>query len=123
MTLGLSAIFLYSPAIYTTIKFLGCAYLVYLGILTFKSSELFQHADGVSAESEVKNKYQFFNQGVLTEILNPKTSVFFLSFLPQFVDSAQGSTTLQLFIFGLESLCDDRLQDLHVPVINETQKP
>lgn len=101
-TLGLSAIFLYSPAIYTTIKFLGCAYLIYLGILTLKSSEPIQQTGETSAKSKINSKrYQFFNQGVLTEILNPKTSLFFLSFLPQFVDPSQGSTTLQLFIFGM----------------------
>jgi len=111
-TLGLSAIFLYSPAIYTTVKFLGCGYLIYLGILTLKNSETIQHADGDSGKVKAGGKCQFFSQGVLTEILNPKTSVFFLSFLPQFVDPSQGSTTMQLFIFGMILLFVSCLRDI-----------
>lgn len=115
-TWGLSAIFLYSPALYATVKFLGCGYLIYLGILTIKSSEMTQDLNGGSDTGEGDAKYKFFIQGVLTEILNPKTSVFFLSFLPQFVDPSQGSTVLQLFIFGMILLFVSFVRDIFLAI-------
>jgi len=96
-TLGLSAVVAYSPMAYPVVKYLGAAYLVYLGVglLRQRSAPL---ANAVLPRLSLSRVYW---QGVLTEILNPKVALFFLSFLPQFVDPARGSVAGQTLFFGL----------------------
>ena len=96
-TLGLSAIVAYSPMVYAVVKYLGAAYLVYLGV-GFLRRRRVRIADDGPAELPLSRVYW---QGVLTEILNPKIALFFLSFLPQFVDPARGSVAGQTLFFGL----------------------
>ena len=96
-TLGISAIISYSAVAFTTIKLLGAAYLIYLGIRTFMSK---------SGPTLAKISYQdsprkMFWQGVLTNALNPKVALFFLSFLPQFVHAEHGSVTAQIATLGI----------------------
>lgn len=79
--LGLSAILAQSAYAFLFIKYLGAAYLVYLGIRTLASGDAVM--PDAAAESKEQNP---FWQGVLTEVLNPKTALFFLAFIPQFVD-------------------------------------
>src|SRR6266705_169316 len=81
-TLGLSAIVAYSPMAYAVVKYLGAAYLVYLGVGLLRQRAV-RLADAVPLQLSLSRVYW---QGVLTEILNPKIALFFLSFLPQFVD-------------------------------------
>jgi threonine/homoserine/homoserine lactone efflux protein len=96
-TLGLSALLAYSPLTYAAIKYLGAGYLVYLGVgLLRRGTVRFAHA--MPAPLPLGRVYW---QGVLTEILNPKVALFFLSFLPQFVDPARGSVGGQTLLFGL----------------------
>ena len=95
-TLGLSAILVSSATAFSIVKYLGAAYLVYLGvrrILTRDSSHQ-------PTTFQRQRLIQIFRQGVLVAILNPKTALFFFAFLPQFVDSSNGSITLQLLILG-----------------------
>jgi threonine/homoserine/homoserine lactone efflux protein len=96
-TLGLSAIVTYSPAAYAVVKYLGAAYLVYLGVSLLRQRAL-QLTDAVLPNLSLSRVYW---QGLLTEILNPKIALFFLSFLPQFVDPARGSVARQTLFFGL----------------------
>lgn len=95
-TLGLSAILLSSALAFTIVKYLGAAYLVYLGIRRLLA--------GTDAHEIARYQYQslrrIFSQGVVVAILNPKTALFFLAFLPQFVDPSAGSVTLQLLTLG-----------------------
>jgi threonine/homoserine/homoserine lactone efflux protein len=94
--LGLSAIILYSATLFTIIKYLGAAYLIYLGL-----RKLIQHADAqATPDLEGQNSRKLFSQGAMVAALNPKTALFFLAFLPQFVDRARGSVPLQMFILG-----------------------
>jgi threonine/homoserine/homoserine lactone efflux protein len=80
---GLSAILAQSAHAFLFVKFIGAAYLIYLGIRTLLSS------DAVMLDIVDEGKAQSpFLQGVLTEVLNPKTALFFLAFIPQFVDHA-----------------------------------
>ena len=95
---GLAALFAYSPALYSTVKLLGAAYLIYLGIDTLRSSE--PEPEGLQAVN-MDALSRIYWQGVLVEVLNPKTMLFFVAFLPQFVDAATGSVTGQMFILGL----------------------
>ncbi len=95
--LGLSVILAYSPLAYTGVKYLGAGYLVYLGvrILLVRDRQL---STAVLAHVSLT---RVFWQGVVTELLNPKIVLFFMSFLPQFVDPARGSVAGQTLFLGL----------------------
>lgn len=95
--LGLSVILAYSPLAYTVVKYLGAGYLVSLGvrILIVRDRQL---STAVLAHVSLT---RVFWQGVVTELLNPKIVLFFMSFLPQFVDPARGSVAGQTLFLGL----------------------
>ncbi|MBL0375429.1 LysE family translocator [Rhizobium sp. KVB221] len=95
---GLSALFHAVPVAYTVVKFAGAAYLVWLGFSLFRSKD-------VSLESAVgnapKDRRRAFLQSVTVEVLNPKTAIFFLAFLPQFAKDGAGLPIwVQLAILG-----------------------
>ena len=96
-TLGLSALLASSALAFQFIKYLGAAYLIYLGIRTLRrdDSQLLQAANGE------RRLLRIFVQGVLVNLLNPKTALFFLAFLPQFVDPSLGHPNLQIFQLGV----------------------
>jgi threonine/homoserine/homoserine lactone efflux protein len=96
-TLGLSALLASSALAFQFIKYLGAAYLIYLGIRTLRrdGSQLLQAANGE------RRLLRIFVQGVLVNLLNPKTALFFLAFLPQFVDPSLGHPSLQIFQLGV----------------------
>lgn len=95
---GISALLMTSSLAFNLVKYLGAAYLIYLGCRTlYLSKELDQPAIP-KVESEKLAK--IFNQSVIVEALNPKTSLFFLAFLPQFISPTGGSITLQFLILG-----------------------
>jgi threonine/homoserine/homoserine lactone efflux protein len=96
---GLSAIILSSTLAFTIVKWLGALYLLYLGIQALRSMR-----NGTSPLLINNNKTQdhnIFSQGVLVSILNPKVALFFLSFLPQFINPATGSAAMQLLLLGV----------------------
>ena len=96
-TVGLSAILMTSALAFEIIKYAGVAYLIYLGVRSF-----FEQSGPIAVgRVSLISAQQAFHQAVLAEILNPKTALFFLAFLPQFVTPNQGSTLTQLAIFGL----------------------
>ncbi|MEM5580868.1 MULTISPECIES: LysE family translocator [unclassified Roseibium] len=94
---GLSAIIATSALLFSIVKYAGAAYLVYLGIraiLERGSTDLSRGALPITAGKA-------FRQAILTEVLNPKTALFFLAFLPQFVQPGNGAVALQLTTLGL----------------------
>jgi len=94
---GLSAILLTSAFAFSLVKYLGAAYLVYLGIRA-----IMEKTDTASAAAAPKlTGVRAFRQAVLAEVLNPKSAMFFLAFLPQFVRPENGAVALQLAILGL----------------------
>ena len=95
-TLGLSAILMSSALAFTVVKDLGAAYLIYLGIRRLLSRGQGQEI----ARFQKQSLRRIYSQGVLVAILNPKTALFFLAFLPQFVDPSTGSITLQFLTLG-----------------------
>jgi len=95
-TLGLSAILVSSALAFSIVKYLGAAYLIYLGVLRLIARETAHQPATVQHQSLGR----IFRQGVLVAILNPKTALFFFAFLPQFVDSSRSSFTLQLLTLG-----------------------
>jgi threonine/homoserine/homoserine lactone efflux protein len=95
-TLGLSALLLSSALAFSIVKYLGAAYLVYLGIRRLLRRDQAQDITVLQKQS----LQRIFSQGVLVAALNPRTALFFLAFLPQFVDPSAGSVTLQLLTLG-----------------------
>ena len=100
-TLGLSAILLSSALAFSIVKYLGAAYLIYLGL-----RRLFGRDEGHrGAEIQRQSLGRIFSQGVVVAVLNPKTALFFFAFLPQFVDPSKGSLTAQLLMLGCVFVC------------------
>jgi len=98
--LGLSAIFEHSPTLYTTVKLLGAGYLIYLGYSYWKASKE-KHSSVKIEKSKAKPLWTVFYESVIVEVTNPKTALFFIAFLPQFVVPESGSITTQLLILGV----------------------
>jgi threonine/homoserine/homoserine lactone efflux protein len=95
--LGLSAILATSATAFAVVKYLGAAYLIYLGIKTFIAKE---NGIDLSTSSINSQSSKVFIKAMITGILNPKVALFFLAFLPQFVDPMRGSVLIQFFILG-----------------------
>jgi threonine/homoserine/homoserine lactone efflux protein len=95
-TLGLSAILLSSALAFDVVKYLGAAYLIYLGVRKLLSRE--EAIEGVTTKPE--SLARIYWQGLVVNLLNPKTALFFFAFLPQFVDPQKGNVTVQTLMLG-----------------------
>ena len=96
--LGLSGLLAASALAFDTVKYVGAAYLVAIGLWTlFRGGS---HTDPEAARPPTRHRRRFA-QGVVVQILNPKTALFFLAFLPQFVDRPAGHLGLQILFLGL----------------------
>ena len=96
--LGLAILFTTVPVLYTVLKFAGAAYLIWLGLKLFFSGEQLATS---SLEFKAKSPRRAFWQSVTVEVLNPKTAIFYLAFLPQFTDVSAGLPVwLQLLVLG-----------------------
>jgi len=106
-TLGLSALLMASALAFTVVKYAGAAYLIYLGVRTLLARGQAQ-ANAVDRRQKLS---RIFSQGVLVNLLNPKTALFFFAFLPQFVDPARGPAAMQFLFFGclfvIMAICSD----------------
>jgi threonine/homoserine/homoserine lactone efflux protein len=105
--LGFSALLRSSALAFDVVRYAGAAYLLWLGVATLLGRREQTEPDRVGAAS----LRRVFWEGALVNILNPKTALFFLAFLPQFADPARGSLTLQIALLGLLfvaiALCSD----------------
>ncbi len=95
--MGLSAILATSAIAFSTVKWGGAAYLIWLGIQALRSKGANMSVNG---QISPKGLMKIFKQGVLVAVLNPKVAIFFLSFLPQFVEVGAGPVRTQLFFHG-----------------------
>ncbi|MGG5886394.1 LysE family translocator [Falsiroseomonas sp. HC035] len=114
-SLGVSAIVLASAELFTALKLVGAAYLVWIGISTFRSARqsLSLGVEGGPVAPSIGPR-RAFREGVLVEALNPKTAMFFLAFVPQFIDPAQGHVALQFVLLGSISVALNTLADIVV---------
>jgi threonine/homoserine/homoserine lactone efflux protein len=96
VALGLTALLNAVPVAYTVVRLAGAAYLVYLGVRALLRPSLLAERTLTPA-----SRWVVFRQGVVTNVLNPKVALFFLAFLPQFVDPAHGDAGLQVLALGL----------------------
>jgi len=109
--LGVSAILAASAVAFHTVKYAGAAYLVWLGIRMIRT----RNAEMVVSASQPSQGA--FRQGILTEILNPKTALFFLSFIPQFIAPERSHVFLQFVVLGALSVLLNTAADLLVVVL------
>jgi threonine/homoserine/homoserine lactone efflux protein len=114
-SLGVSAIVLASAELFTALKLLGAAYLVWLGLRTIRAARRDAAAAlaGVGRVPPIGPR-RAFREGVLVEALNPKTAAFFLAFVPQFLDPAAGNVALQFALLGMVSVALNTLADIAV---------
>ncbi|GAA2911753.1 LysE family translocator [Streptosporangium fragile] len=95
--LGISALLAASATAFTIVKYLGAAYLLYLGV-----RKLMARPDGNGvAEPPAASRSRLFWEGFVVNVLNPKTAIFFLAFLPQFADPSAGPIAPQIVLLGL----------------------
>lgn len=97
VALGVAALFQTSQLAFTALIFAGAAYLLYLAWLSFRSSASTARLE----RSQFPGYWALYRRGVIMNITNPKVTLFFLAFLPQFVDPARGSIPFQITIFGV----------------------
>jgi len=103
---GLASVLAASPTAFTVIRWAGAAYLVYLAVRQFRTP----CADASSTGSR-SSGWRLYRDGMLVDLLNPKTCLFFVAFLPQFVDGSRGSAEGQMMTLGmcfvvLAAMCD-----------------
>ena len=106
--LGVSAILAASAVAFHTVKYAGVAYLVWLGIRMIRS----RNVEITPASSTPQQRA--FRQGIFTEVLNPKTALFFLSFIPQFITPDRGHIFFQFVVLGILSVSLNTFADLIV---------
>jgi threonine/homoserine/homoserine lactone efflux protein len=94
--IGLSALLVSSAVAFAMVKYLGAAYLIWIGIRTLMAKEVDADAPQIPAEK----LRRVFRDGFVVNLFNPKTAIFFLAFLPQFVDPARGPVHWQILILG-----------------------
>ncbi|CAN7389314.1 LysE family translocator [Pararhizobium sp. LjRoot235] len=111
-SLGVSAIVLASAELFTALKVVGALYLIWMGYRTIRHARL-DYRSLADAELPVGGK-RAFRDGVLVEVMNPKTAAFFLAFIPQFVDTASDHVALQFVILGAISVSLNTLADIVV---------
>lgn len=114
-SLGVSAIVLASAELFTALKLIGAAYLIWIGVRTFQSArqDAANALSGGIAAPPIGAR-RAFREGVLVEALNPKTAAFFLAFVPQFIDPAKGNVAMQFAALGLVSVVLNTLADIAV---------
>jgi threonine/homoserine/homoserine lactone efflux protein len=94
-TVGLSAVIATSAAAFSAVKWIGAGYLMYIGIRTLATK-----AQAVNQLNDPMSRRRAFTQGIVVNTFNPKVALFFLSFLPQFIDADRGSAALQSLVLG-----------------------
>src|SRR5579859_3093143 len=116
VALGLASLLLAVPLLFTIIKTAGAIYLLYLGIrMLFSRKALLTHT-----EVQQAGLWRIYSQAVLTNVLNPKVALFFVAFLPQFVNPAWGYIPLQLLLLGTLFNCSGTIVNVLVGILAGT---
>ncbi len=110
--IGVSALVMASAEAFTLLKIAGAVYLVWLGVRTMREARI-----DIDVPVMATGTARAFREGIVVEALNPKTAAFFLAFLPQFVDPADGPVWLQFLLLGLVSVAFNTAIDIVVAVM------
>jgi threonine/homoserine/homoserine lactone efflux protein len=97
---GLSALLVSSATAFSVVKYLGAAYLIYLGVQRLRKKESLAAGASDTAAPRV-TLARVFTQGIVVNVLNPKTALFFFAFLPQFIDPVRGHVAAQILSLGI----------------------
>ena len=105
---GLASLLAASPNAFEAIRWIGAGYLIYLAVRQFRAHPSGAHAN---SSTDTSSGWRLYRDGVLVDLLNPKTCIFFVAFLPQFVDATRGSPEGQMMTLGLcfvvlAAMCD-----------------
>jgi threonine/homoserine/homoserine lactone efflux protein len=111
---GVSIILAKSAVAFATVKYLGAGYLCLLGVRMILDAQ--KKHEGISLAGPPRGKNPLW-QGVMTEVLNPKTALFFLSFIPQFVNRTGGHVVLQFVLLGILSVTLNTSADVVVTLL------
>ena len=111
--LGVSALVLASAELFTALKWLGAAYLVWLGVRTMMAAR--RDIPGADPAPAMGAR-RAFREGVVVEALNPKTAAFFLAFIPQFLNPSAGAVALPFILLGVISVTLNTLADIVVAI-------
>jgi len=116
-SIGVSAIVLASAELFTAMKWLGAAYLVWLGLRTIIAArrDAVQALSGADPAPSM-GAARAFREGVVVEALNPKTAAFFLAFIPQFLDPSAGAVAVPFILLGSISVALNTLADIVVAI-------
>lgn len=101
VAIGISAIFHTSVVAFTILKIVGAIYLLYLAWQAFRAS----NNSVITNSSNIKTKRELYSRGVIMNITNPKISIFFLAFLPQFASQEAGAIAPQIILLGTIFIC------------------
>lgn len=112
--IGISGMIMASSLAFQVVKYAGGAYLVYLGLRSLLAKDTLMPEAVNPSGQPVLRQSNAFTQGVITEILNPKTALFFLAFIPQFIDVGQGHIFTQFLVLGLITDCFNLAADLTI---------
>ena len=104
--LGLSALLASSATAFGVVKVLGAGYLIWLG-----ARKLLRREDVTVEDVAPVSQRRLFTQGIVVNVLNPKTAIFFLAFLPQFVNPARGPVAPQILVLGVSFIVLGMLSD------------
>ncbi|MFV1969802.1 MAG: LysE family translocator [Acidimicrobiia bacterium] len=104
---GLSLILASSAYAYSVVKWLGVGYLAWIGYRTLTARD----TEFTQPDTQPQSLHRVFTQGVLVNVLNPKVAIFFLAFLPQFVDATSPNPALQTFVLGMTLITIGLLSD------------
>ena len=102
--LGLSAILLSSAFAYEAVRWVGAAYLIYLGVRALLSRSSGQPVEMSARISDKQRTDRAFRRGFLVNVLNPKAAITFMAFMPQFVHPEKGQVWLQLLLLGIATI-------------------
>ncbi|WP_102348154.1 LysE family translocator [Bacillus sp. Marseille-P3661] len=96
-TIGISAVIYQSAFAFTVVKYAGAAYLLFLAFKSFKEKE-----SSLNLNNEDSLEYKsLYKKGIIMNLLNPKVSLFFLAFFPQFINYEYGNVSIQMLIYGI----------------------
>jgi len=116
---GISAILASSALAFSLVKYVGAAFLIYLGLKMLYSAYKGNKPQTVVRQERNINFKSVFLQGILAEALNPKTAIFFLAFIPQFVSVNEGAVFGQFIILGMIVVIANAIPDLMIVLFSK----
>lgn len=107
---GVAALVLASAELFAALKWIGVVYLIWLGVRTYRAAGASADVPALQASGSARA----FREGIVVELLNPKTAAFFLAFIPQFIDPSRADPAMQFAVLGTISVALNTAADIAV---------